>query len=119
MEAQKLDLRKLNPQQEVKLVKYIEDLTGRLLQPTREMVRNFACSIAKQNLSMSWVTRFLNQNKINLATHWTTGMDRDRTQLIQKFNINCSLNFCFTQLRNTRYNPVTHTIWMRKAVSGF
>ena len=78
IEAQKADRRKLNPQQEAELVKYIKDLTGRRLQPTRDIVQNFACLIAKQDVSMSWVTRFLNQNKINLATYWTTGMDRDR-----------------------------------------
>ena len=77
MEAQKANRWKLNPQQEAELVKYIRDLTGCRLQPTREMVRNFACLIAKQDVSMSWVTRFLNQNKIKLATHWTTEMDQD------------------------------------------
>jgi transposase len=73
-----LNTRKLNPQQEAELVKYIEDLTARRLQPTREMVQNFASSIAKQDIGKSWVTRFLNRNKIKLAAHWTTGMDQDR-----------------------------------------
>ncbi|PVH90788.1 hypothetical protein DM02DRAFT_411041, partial [Periconia macrospinosa] len=41
MEEQKLQRRKLNPQQEAELVDYIEVLTARRLQPTREMVQNF------------------------------------------------------------------------------
>ena len=46
---------KLNPQQEAELVKYIEGLTARRLQPTREMVRNFASAIAKQDVGKNWV----------------------------------------------------------------
>jgi hypothetical protein len=61
-------------------VKYIEGLTARRLQPTREIVKNFASSILKQDVSKSWVTPFLNRNKISLAAHWTTGMDQDRHQ---------------------------------------
>ncbi|KAF1964288.1 hypothetical protein BU23DRAFT_632815 [Bimuria novae-zelandiae CBS 107.79] len=44
---------KLNPQQEAELVKYIEGLTARRLQPTREIVRNFASAIAKQDVSQN------------------------------------------------------------------
>src|SRR5689334_23130780 len=51
---------KLNPQQEAELVKYIEGLTARRLQPTREMVRNFASAIAKQDVGKCWVNRFIN-----------------------------------------------------------
>jgi hypothetical protein len=51
-----LNTQKLNPQQKAELVKYIEDLKARHLQPTREMVQNFASSIAKQDKGKSWVT---------------------------------------------------------------
>ena len=43
----------LSPQQESKLVQYIEKCTRRGLPPTREMVQNFALSIAKQKVSES------------------------------------------------------------------
>jgi Tc5 transposase DNA-binding domain/DDE superfamily endonuclease len=69
---------KLNPQQEAELVKYIEGLTARRLQPTREMVRNFASAIAKQDVGKNWVTRFIARHKNNIESHWTAGMDRDR-----------------------------------------
>ncbi|KAF2827175.1 hypothetical protein CC86DRAFT_369385 [Ophiobolus disseminans] len=44
---------KLNPQQEEELVLYIEDLTRRGLPPTRDMVRNFASTIAHERVSES------------------------------------------------------------------
>jgi transposase-like protein len=45
--------RKLNPRQELELVRYIEGLTKRRLPPTREMIRNFAMDIAKRPVSDS------------------------------------------------------------------
>jgi DNA-binding transcriptional regulator YhcF (GntR family) len=55
--------RKLSPQQEMELVRYIESLTKRGLPPTREMIRNFASQIAKGPVGEGWVTRFLARNK--------------------------------------------------------
>jgi hypothetical protein len=43
----------LRPQQELELVQYIEKLTKRGLLPTREMIKNFASSIAHQQVSES------------------------------------------------------------------
>ncbi|PVH90560.1 hypothetical protein DM02DRAFT_478741, partial [Periconia macrospinosa] len=80
MEEQKLQRRKLTPQQELELVKYIEDLTAHRLPPTRKMIQNFASSIAKEPVSESWVTRFLNRNQSTITPHWATGMDRVRHQ---------------------------------------
>lgn len=34
--------------------------------------------IAKELVSESWVTRFINKHSIHLISHWVTGMDRDR-----------------------------------------
>jgi hypothetical protein len=56
----------LRPQQELELVRYIEQLTKRGLPPTREMIQNFSSSVAKRELSESWVTRFINRHKIHL-----------------------------------------------------
>ncbi|EDU46253.1 predicted protein [Pyrenophora tritici-repentis Pt-1C-BFP] len=55
---------KLNPQQELELVRYIEKLTKRGIPPTREMIRNFSSEVAHQQLSESWVTRFINRHEI-------------------------------------------------------
>ena len=70
--------RKLNPQQEEELVKYIEKLTERRLPPTREMIRNFASIMAQERVSESWVTRFINRYSIQLISRWVTGMDSNR-----------------------------------------
>jgi hypothetical protein len=68
----------LNPQQELELVRYIKTLTERALPPTREMIRNFSSEVAHQQLSESWVTRFINRHEIHLISKWTTAMDRTR-----------------------------------------
>jgi len=73
---------KLTPQQEAELVKYIEGLTARHLPPTREMIRNFASTIAKEPVSESWVTRFINQHSIHLISRWAAGMDSNRHQAV-------------------------------------
>ena len=44
---------KLTPEQELELVQYIKGLTERHLPPTREMIRNFASTIAKEPVSES------------------------------------------------------------------
>ena len=69
---------KLSPQQQLELVRYIKGLTKRGLPPTREMIRNFSSEVAKQQLSESWVTRFINNHDIHLISKWTTGLDRVR-----------------------------------------
>ena len=69
---------KLNPPQEAELVKYIKELTERRLPPTRAMIRNFACIIGKTEVSDSWVTRFINRNKDQLTSRWTSAMDSVR-----------------------------------------
>ena len=70
----------LSPQQELELVRYIKALTKRSLPPTREMVTNFASSIAKRELGESWVTRFLNRHNLELISKWTSAIDRTRHQ---------------------------------------
>jgi hypothetical protein len=49
----------LNPQQEAKLVHYIEDLTKKALSPTREMIQNSAAHFNSDGVSESWVACFL------------------------------------------------------------
>ncbi|PVH90727.1 hypothetical protein DM02DRAFT_607152 [Periconia macrospinosa] len=69
---------KLTPQQEQELVKYIGGLTARHIPPTREMIANFASSIAKEPVSECWVTRFINKYSIHLISRHSTGMDAGR-----------------------------------------
>jgi hypothetical protein len=68
----------LRPQQELELVRYIKKLTKRGLPPTREMIKNFASSIAHQQVSESWVTRFINRYPDQLISKWSNAMDRTR-----------------------------------------
>jgi hypothetical protein len=69
---------KINPQQELELIRYIEGLTKRGLPPTREMIRNFSSEIAQEPVSESWVTRFINRHDVHLISKWTTGLNRTR-----------------------------------------
>ena len=47
------DQQNINPQQEEDLVRYIEELTERRLPPTRDMIQNFASSVAQKEVSES------------------------------------------------------------------
>jgi hypothetical protein len=58
---------KLSPQQEDKLVLYIESLTARRLPPTRAVVQNFASEIARKRVSERWVSRFLIRHNDSLT----------------------------------------------------
>jgi hypothetical protein len=58
----------LSLQQEIELVQYIKRLIKRGLLPTREMIKNFSSKVAKRQLRESWVTRFINRNKIHLIS---------------------------------------------------
>jgi hypothetical protein len=77
-EAKILSQQKLNPHQETELIDYIGVLTKRGLAPTRSMIRTFASEIARQPVSESSVTRFLNRNHDHLISKWTSGIDRLR-----------------------------------------
>jgi hypothetical protein len=66
---------KLSPQQERELVRYTETLTERRMPPNREIIRNFASTVAKEPVSESWVTRFINRHQDQLTPRWTIAMD--------------------------------------------
>lgn len=68
----------LNPQQEEKLVKYIERCTRDGLPPTRSMLQNLGNAVAQWEVSDSWITRFLHRHIDKLTNKWSTGMDRER-----------------------------------------
>jgi hypothetical protein len=44
------------------------------------MVQNFASVIAKEPVSESWVTRFVNRHPSELISKWAAGMDSNRHQ---------------------------------------
>jgi AraC-like DNA-binding protein len=87
-----INQQKLNSQQERELVQYIEEITARHLPPTREMIRNFASTIAKEPVSESWVTRFINRHSIHLISQWATSMDANRHQA-DRLAPGCSLAY--------------------------
>jgi hypothetical protein len=74
----------LTPQQELELVLYIGEFTTRGSPPTREIVQNFASAVAKQEVSESWVTRFLHRHSDQLTTKWSAGLDCQRHEADSK-----------------------------------
>jgi hypothetical protein len=70
--------RKISPQQEYELCKYIEGLSNQGLPPTRQMVQNFASGIAQCYVGDAWVTRFLHRHRETLTYKWTSAMDASR-----------------------------------------
>ena len=68
----------IHPQQERELLRYINQLTRRGLPPTRAMIRNFASQIAKKELGVNWVDRFIKRYPDKLISKWTTGIDNTR-----------------------------------------
>jgi predicted HicB family RNase H-like nuclease len=74
-EAQRTQQQKLNPQQEEELVRYIEDLTKRVLPPTREMMQNFVLRFNPKGASESWVKCFIRQKGNDLVSKWSSGID--------------------------------------------
>jgi hypothetical protein len=65
----------LVPEQELELVKYIEQLSGEGLSPTRAMIKNFASFLAKKDVSERWVGRFLKKNPGLITNKYVKGMD--------------------------------------------
>ena len=70
----------LTPEQDLELAKYIEQLSGEGLPPTRAMIRNFASGLAKKAVSERWVGRFLKRHSGLLTNKYVNGMDRNRVR---------------------------------------
>ncbi|KAK7181173.1 hypothetical protein PSPO01_12805 [Paraphaeosphaeria sporulosa] len=66
--AKNINQQKLNPQQEQELIRYITKLIERYLPSSREMIKNFTATIAKEPVSESWVTRFITQHSTHLIS---------------------------------------------------
>ena len=56
-------------------MKYIEELTEHHLPPAKDMIQNFASSVAQKEVSDSWVTRFINKHHDRISSQWNSGMD--------------------------------------------
>jgi hypothetical protein len=68
----------LHPHQEQELLRYIGRLTRQGLPPTRSMIRYFGSQIAKKDLGICWVVRFVQRYPDELISKWTTAMDNSR-----------------------------------------
>ena len=62
------DWQKLNLEQKLELVRYINGLTRRGLSPTQEIIQNFASQVAGEPVSEAWVTRFINRQSDHLTS---------------------------------------------------
>lgn len=76
--SKNINQQRLTPQQEEELVTYIVGLTERHLEPTREMIANFALGIGKIEVSETWVTRFLSRHRDVLTNRWQAPMAAER-----------------------------------------
>ena len=70
--------RALHVHQEEALLRYIERLTLQGLPPSRPMILRFASQIAKKELGVHWVDRYIKRYGEYLVSHWTTGIDQQR-----------------------------------------
>jgi hypothetical protein len=95
----------LNPQQEDELVVYIKGLTRQGLPPTREMIISFASQVAHQQLSESWVTRFINRHSIYLISRWSTGIDNVRYQADSGYKYKLYFDLLFHKIEEYEIEP--------------
>jgi hypothetical protein len=68
----------LTPEEELELAANIDGLAEQKLSPTREMVQSFASTIAKTEVSDSWVRRLLYRPDNALTSRWTSAVTSDR-----------------------------------------
>jgi hypothetical protein len=95
----------LSPQQEQDLVGYIEALLTGVLPPTREMIRNFGSSIAGNECSRRWVSRFLERNQDHLTSKWTSGIDRNRHQADSEYKYKLYFHLLHSKMQEYSIEP--------------
>ena len=96
----------LYPQQEKELIEYIQGLTARRIPPTREIIKNFASTIAGKGVSNTWVSSFLNRNSNHLISRWQSGMDRERHQADSGVKYTKYFNLVHQKIEEYRIKPV-------------
>jgi hypothetical protein len=92
----------LAPEQELELVKYVEQLSGEGLSPTRAMMKNFASFLAKKDVSKRWVGRFLKNHSGLITNKYVKGIDRNchKADSYNKY----PLYFKFLHSKISKYN---------------
>jgi hypothetical protein len=83
-------------------VKYIEELTERMLPPTREMVQNYASDIAGHPVSKSWVLASFTDTKISLHPNGALLRIVNATLLTLVMSTRCTLNSWVARLTSTK-----------------
>ena len=71
-------------EQELELLRYVKEITEKVLPPTRAMIRNFGSAVAQDPCSDCWVFQCLEQNKAHLTSKWTIKMGRHRIKADNK-----------------------------------
>jgi hypothetical protein len=104
LEAQRSNQQKLNSQQELELVSYIEDLTKRRLLPTREIIQNFLSTVATEPVSNAWVMHFLYQQGNHLISTWLSEID------FLCYNADSNVKYTLYQVAACQDEAVQHTV---------
>jgi hypothetical protein len=68
----------LHPEQELGLLRCIEQLIKRGLPPTRAIIRDSALLIARREVGVHWADRFMQRHPDNLISKQITGIDNSR-----------------------------------------
>jgi hypothetical protein len=107
----------LNPQQELELTQYIDQISNQGVPPTRDILQIFASQLAQKELGYHWVDRFVQRYPDLLKSKLVTNMDHDhhRANLVQNSNTSYTLSFYATNLINTKLSRAISTTWMRRA----
>jgi hypothetical protein len=105
----------LNPKQEDELARYIEDLTAKLLPPTRQMIRNFSSEISCIYVGEAWGYVFCIITTICSPPNGALPWSPTATPLNHTISISYTLNSSTARCQSTMYCLITHTIWMKKA----
>jgi hypothetical protein len=73
------------------------------------MIHTFSSSVAKQELSKSWVTQFTNRHKIHFISKWTTAMNHMRH--LADSESKCHLYFELLHQKITQYKLEAQDIY--------
>jgi hypothetical protein len=98
----------LTPLEELELVTYIDQLTVQPMPPSREMIANFASTMAKRSVSDDWVSGFLTRQSDALTSRWTFAMASNR-HAAESYD-NYSKYFAMSELKISKKNiEAAHT----------
>jgi hypothetical protein len=75
------------------------------LPPTRDMVRNFASTIAHKRVSESWVTRFYHCHEHNLILNWSTDIDAVRYAADSYYKYELYFHYLYSKIKEYNIMP--------------